>query len=243
MKKKLFFTLRWLTAIAVFLFLIVIGYQCLALYQQDTKPLFSAEKVTQSLLQAAPVLMGCLSLIVLSLLLHAVHPMQNPAVPLSVENRLRLMKKRLSTLPPEAQQEEKKRRFIGLLATGGVLLCIVWCLVFLLNQENFRSWDLDMVLGNMLLHTTPALIGAGLILYIAFVCCDRSREKECILLRSVSRDKPDACTEKKPVSTAVVRIAILSVALLFIVLGAMNGGLQDMLSKAIKICTECIGLG
>lgn len=243
MKKKLFFTLRWLTAIAVFLFLAVIGYQCMALYLQDTKPLFSAEKVAQSLLQAAPVLIGCLSLIVLSLLLHAVPPVQSPAMPLSVENRLRLMKKRISTLPPEAQQEEKKRRFIGLLAAGGVLFCVVWCLLYLLNRENFRSRDLDMVLGNMLLHTTPALIGAGLIMYIAAVSCDRSRERECILLRSVSRKMPAACTEKKPLSIAVVRIAILSVALLFIVLGAMNGGLQDMLSKAIKICTECIGLG
>lgn len=243
MKKKLLLSLRWLTAVASLLFLVVIGCQCMALYRQSTKPLFSAEKVTQSFQQTAPVLIGCLSLIVLSFLLRMGHPMQSPAVPLSAENRLRLMKKRISALPPQAQQEEKKRLFVGILAAGGVLFCIVWCLVFLLNRENFRSWDLDLVMGHMLLHTVPAMIGAGLILYIAVFYCDRSREKECRLLQGISREMPAPCNDKKPVSIAVIRIAILSAALLFIVLGAMNGGLQDMLSKAIKICTECIGLG
>ena len=32
-------------------------------------------------------------------------------------------------------------------------------------------------------------------------------------------------------------------AIVFIVLGVMNGGLRYVLVKAINICTECIGLG
>ena len=36
-------------------------------------------------------------------------------------------------------------------------------------------------------------------------------------------------------------LVILVVAL--IVLGVMNGGMFDVLVKAINICTECIGLG
>lgn len=35
----------------------------------------------------------------------------------------------------------------------------------------------------------------------------------------------------------------LLLALAFILLGVMNGGLYDVLVKAINICTECIGLG
>ena len=31
--------------------------------------------------------------------------------------------------------------------------------------------------------------------------------------------------------------------IVFIVLGVMNGGLRDVLVKAVNICTECIGLG
>ncbi|MBQ9117113.1 MAG: hypothetical protein IJY04_08820 [Clostridia bacterium] len=40
-----------------------------------------------------------------------------------------------------------------------------------------------------------------------------------------------------------VRIAVLAVGVVFLVLGTLNGGMGDVLHKAIKICTECIGLG
>lgn len=40
-----------------------------------------------------------------------------------------------------------------------------------------------------------------------------------------------------------IRCFLLITALLFILLGVMNGGLYDVLVKAINICTECIGLG
>ena len=40
-----------------------------------------------------------------------------------------------------------------------------------------------------------------------------------------------------------VRGAIFVVGVVFIVLGVLNGGMADVLGKAIRICTECIGLG
>ena len=36
---------------------------------------------------------------------------------------------------------------------------------------------------------------------------------------------------------------LFCISILFIVLGIVNGGLLDVLAKAIKICSECIGLG
>lgn len=41
----------------------------------------------------------------------------------------------------------------------------------------------------------------------------------------------------------VLRAVLYAAALLFIALGAANGGLWDVLVKAVNICTECIGLG
>ena len=43
--------------------------------------------------------------------------------------------------------------------------------------------------------------------------------------------------------TSIARYAILGVSLILIVLGIFNGGVADVLGKAVKICTECIGLG
>ena len=41
----------------------------------------------------------------------------------------------------------------------------------------------------------------------------------------------------------VARCAIVIVGVLFVLLGIFNGGMNDVVQKAIKICTECIGLG
>lgn len=37
--------------------------------------------------------------------------------------------------------------------------------------------------------------------------------------------------------------ALLCMGILFAVLGVLNGGMEDVLTKAVKICSECIGLG
>ena len=37
--------------------------------------------------------------------------------------------------------------------------------------------------------------------------------------------------------------ALFVIALALVVLGVLNGGARDVLAKAVKICSECIGLG
>ncbi|MCH5163558.1 MAG: thioredoxin [Clostridiales bacterium] len=39
------------------------------------------------------------------------------------------------------------------------------------------------------------------------------------------------------------RVSIGVIAISFIIVGATNGGADDVLKKAVAICTECIGLG
>ena len=41
----------------------------------------------------------------------------------------------------------------------------------------------------------------------------------------------------------VLRLSLLALAVLLIVAGVLNGSALDVLGKAIKICTECVGLG
>ncbi|MBQ3356225.1 MAG: hypothetical protein IJG45_03835 [Oscillospiraceae bacterium] len=42
---------------------------------------------------------------------------------------------------------------------------------------------------------------------------------------------------------AALWAALLGAGVLLIVLGVWNGGARDVLAKAVKICSECIGLG
>ena len=67
-------------------------------------------------------------------------------------------------------------------------------------------------------------------------------EREIALLKGVSGNKaPEAAP--KPSRVLYVRIALYALAVVMIVLGINNGGMRDVLIKAINICTECIGLG
>ena len=36
---------------------------------------------------------------------------------------------------------------------------------------------------------------------------------------------------------------LFAAAVVLIILGVMNGGMRDVLAKAINICLECIGIG
>ena len=49
--------------------------------------------------------------------------------------------------------------------------------------------------------------------------------------------------DRKPALVNFARVSIITVAVVFIVLGIFNGGMSDVLGKAVRICTECIGLG
>lgn len=68
---------------------------------------------------------------------------------------------------------------------------------------------------------------------------EKTADKAPLLSRSVL----SVFTDKEAVITAAVRLSVLTVATVFIVLGILNGGMSDVFEKAIRICTECIGLG
>lgn len=62
-----------------------------------------------------------------------------------------------------------------------------------------------------------------------------------------AQERPEAqagCSRSgKTTGRNVIRVIIAAAAVALIVLGVMNGGMFDVLVKAINICTECIGLG
>ena len=46
-----------------------------------------------------------------------------------------------------------------------------------------------------------------------------------------------------PITLLVARVVVFALAVAFIIWGVLNGSMYDVFAKAIKICTECIGLG
>ena len=84
------------------------------------------------------------------------------------------------------------------------------------------------------------LLAAAVILTVVCLAAGRpdgARSKA----RAPLRETPAPAREGR--RTFVIRAVLLCAAAVLIVLGALNGGLRDVLVKAINLCKECVGLG
>lgn len=63
------------------------------------------------------------------------------------------------------------------------------------------------------------------------------------LLRDLGSIRKDAVRQQADQGTLILRAAVLAAALFLIILGILNGGLEDVLARGAAICSECIGLG
>lgn len=208
-------------------------------------PVYSREIVADRLAAVSPAIFGYLALVAAGMALQAAaggKPKLH-AVFLA-EDKLRDLRRRAAEVPPEAEEEKKKRRNIWLAAGGAVCVCVIPAGVYLLNPENFASLDLESVVGSMVLHVAPWVALALAAAAAASVLDGQSVLREIEILKAAPKKKPlpEALTAKKSVLPAL-RIALYAAAAVFIALGVMNGGMWDVLVKAVNICTECIGLG
>jgi len=78
--------------------------------------------------------------------------------------------------------------------------------------------------------------------YIVLLCvCTAVTAKDKAKREKISNTVYVRAAEGK--NTGLIRLVLLAAAILFILLGVVNGGAGDVLIKAKNICTECIGLG
>lgn len=208
-------------------------------------PVYSREIVAGRLAAVSPALFGYLALVAAGLALQAAAGGRSKLrAVFPAEDKLRNLRRRVKEVPPEADAEKKKRRNIRLAAGGVVCACIVLAGIYLLNPENFASLDLESVMGSMVLHVAPWVAVALAAAAAASVLHGQSvlREIEILKAAPLENPSPEAPSGKKSV-LPVLRIVLYAAAAAFIVMGVMNGGMWDVLVKAVNICTECIGLG
>ncbi len=139
-------------------------------------------------------------------------------------------------------------------AVAVCLLSAAYPLFYLNNMDNFTSID-TLLNAQVIDAVIPSLCFAAAALgycYAVRLLSDISCENAILYAKAIML-LPAPAAEKKPsgkqekglpaYTTFVLRAVLLTAAIVMIVLGIFNGGMNDVLQKAIKICTECIGLG
>lgn len=129
---------------------------------------------------------------------------------------------------------------IALLVIGSVIF-----LVYALNGDNFHQRNItDSLIQAMYLLIPCMAVPFGYAVFAAYHS-RASIRREIEVLKQADSSRSPAPTDpaaKKELS-AILRWVILGVAAVFLIWGYCIGGTADVLTKAINICTECVGLG
>ena len=157
------------------------------------------------------------------------------------------------------EKERRLRKILDRVRLGINLACLFLPLIYLLNPANFPAADANAeVIRAILIYI--ALISPAIVFEIVhIILSDASYVREAELLKAAPKtaakieenaqhtsklDTVKAFFSRNEKEIALgLRIAVVICALVFVAIGIFSGGMTDVLNKAIKICTECIGLG
>lgn len=158
---------------------------------------------------------------------------------------------------PESAKQIKLRRIYKIgTAVLSVIIMIPSAIYLLLPF--FPGWKeklftVDNLNGDIIRSVYIVMIPAVICLGLCFLCAMLVRKslraeadiyKKALAASTTRSPAPKVeKSSKTPLSVWVLRGSIVVVAVAFVVVGIINGGMNDVFTKAVAICTECIGLG
>ena len=228
---------------------------CYGIYSSGDHP-FSREAVAEAFAPISLPIYLCAALIVLGILADLLLPKaEHPNKP---EKQLALIlgrlhaKTDLSKCPAELQaQIAAQQRSRKLHRTNRNALTILASAIFLsfaLNSNNFHQTQINASMIQAMYLLAPCLcIPFGYSIFAAFQA-RHSMQREIDLIKSAPKEalRTPVAQPQVPVNETRVkalRWGVLMVGIVILVYGFFMGGTADVLTKAINICTECVGLG
>ena len=223
---------------------------CLNIYNSGPRP-YTPDSIGQRFQQIAFLAYACIAIavggIILGLALPADEKKTKP-----VKDELALLAKARAKAGscPEADAEQKKRLVLRIGTGAAFAGLMVYPAIYFANPAHFTITSLNEDIAKAVaIALIPAAIGLGLC-FICSVLESKSIAKETEICKKAATENKaqviaPAVTEKKRSKhmLTAIRCGILVLAVVFIVMGIFNGGMKDVLDKAVAICTECIGLG
>ena len=163
--------------------------------------------------------------------------------------KLRILQKKL---PAGAVHDgiDRQRSLRKMYRTICTLLCAVAFIPAIAVLCDYDSFTVDNLTPALLRVVGMLSLGAiisGVLLFVLSVIERRSAEQEIEWTKvaiSEGKKSDQISTENDTENTKkIVRLVLVGAACALIVIGLTQDGFYDVLQKAIRICTECIGLG
>lgn len=124
------------------------------------------------------------------------------------------------------------------------LVAMIFPSRFIFNKDNYQGTDTNSEVIKITLNVLPYLLIVVILFALYIIFYLKTIKKEIVIMKSLlpNINKEIVNKKKTDYSLTIIRIAVLSLSLTLITLGLINDGYNDVLAKAIAICTECIGL-
>ena len=145
--------------------------------------------------------------------------------------------------------ERTTRKILAIISYSISALLFVLVLIYITTVAKFTVENLNADILSAFAIALP-ISAVGVAIHIPRIyMAESSAKRELDLLKSSIKNHGAPALAKNSDKakvidyTTIAKYVVVGVSLVLIVLGIFNGGMTDVLQKAVKICTECIGLG
>lgn len=239
----------WILATVMVALGVLFILSCLNIYASGPRP-YSAEAIALRFHRIIiPVIIGVIGIvggIALNLLLPLEQKRKKGG---SSPEELMLRLRQKADVAP-VQKEVRLRKILRAVTAFCFVALMIYPLVYFLIPGHFSVSKLNAdVIKAVLITLIPAVIGLALCWICQALVNSSFRREAAVYKQALSTGKRSTNTAEteQPLKHCVtlygIRIVIAVIAVIFVVIGILNGGAEDVLKKAIAICTECIGLG
>lgn len=226
---------------------------CVNIYNSGKQP-FSREAVGNAFSKIAIPIYLCILMTVIGFLLELFLPSLSTKEKSSISQNMLLEnlqnKKDTANCEPDVTTaitiERKKRRLHTVSRMVVLVIASVVFLIYATNEKNFHQSDINGSMIKAMYVLVPCLLVSFAYSLYTVIVNEKSMKAEIELLRKLpSKDTTasddDYCSCDKKI--AVIKVAFLLIGIGILIYGFATGGTRDVLTKAVNICTECIGLG
>ena len=223
------------------------------IYQSGPHP-YTRASIGEKLQQISVLIYVTVAIIVGGFVLKILVPLEQPKTK-AIRDELVTMKKLAQKAGEPSdeestaiQKEQRLRKLCPVITAVNYAALLIWPSIYMFNKTNFPGADPTAEIMKAALIALPFCLIGLVLCHICSVITTASIIRQTGIYKQMLAAKkgqavvaPDKEQQALPVKA--IRCAILVIAVVFIVLGIFNGSAEDVLTKAVKICTECIGLG
>lgn len=233
---------------------------------------FTPERISLRFAKISVWVYTTVALIIIGGIFNTIYPLESKSLKGTVCNSIVLKRLycKLKGLSPEAGDKIERERILRFAMIIASMVFIIFAslgsFIYICNNFDANATINSEVAGGWL-DVLYFFVGPFLYLILTAYVCKRSIKRELGIVKGEFKNSSVDTEDNKGTFTKitddihqtvqkakepkkwhktfslVAKIALACLIVVFIIVGIVNGGMDDVIAKANKICSECIGLG